>query len=292
VSGLADPIAAAGVRFSEHRVKVEEGVSLRVLEWCPDDATGADPVYFVAGWISLVRGWQPLLEMMVPRRRVVYVETREKCSAEIDPRCVRVENFTISRLADDLSVVAEHFGLDDGSAVLFGSSMGSNAILEVLKGDRLRARGAFLIGPNAEFRFPAWGRIAVRVIPAAVIRRLKGFVIWYLRRFRVNARDDPEQMARYVRTVRAADPLRLKLSALAVLDYSALPGLETISTPVAVAYAASDVLHGEEEARRIVNAMPHGQAICCPSNTYMHTAAVIEDLDRFESAVSIPEGSS
>lgn len=291
MSGLEDPIAAAGVKFSEHRVKVEEGVSLRVLEWRPEADDGADPVFFVAGWISLVRGWQPLLEMMVPRRRVVYVETREKASAEIDPSRLKVESFTISRLADDLAAVAEVFGLDDGRAVLFGSSMGSNAILELLKDDRMCARGAFLIGPNAEFRFPAWGPIAVRIIPAAVIRRLKGFVIWYLRRFRVNARDDPEQMARYERTVKAADPLRLKLSALAVLDYSALPGLETISTPVAVAYAASDVLHGEEEAHRIVDAMPHGQTVACSSNTYMHTAAVIEDLDRFESDVKTVEES-
>ena len=292
MSDSSDPIAAAGVRFSEHRVKVEEGVSLRVLQWRPETDSGADPIYFVAGWISLLQGWRPLLEMMVPRRRVVYVETREKSSAEIDRSRFRVESFRISRLADDLAAVAEDFGLDDGSAVLFGSSMGSNAILEVLKNDRVRARGAFLIGPNAEFRFPVWGRIAVHILPAAVIRPLKGFVIWYLRRFRVNSSHDPEQMARYERTVRAADPLRLKLSARAVLDYSALPGLETISTPVAVAYASSDVLHGEEEVRRIVDAMPYGRAVCCPSNTYMHTAAVIQDLDRFESSVATPDGGS
>ena len=123
--------------------------------------------------------------------------------------------------------------------------MGSNAILEALKGDRFRAKAAFLVGPNIEFFFPAWGRVAARVVPAWLIERLKGFMIWYLRSFRVNEQSDPEQMARYVRTVRAADALRLKLSAQAVLDYTLLPGLETISTPVAVAYADSDTLHGK-----------------------------------------------
>ncbi|HSO22439.1 MAG TPA: hypothetical protein VLT81_06005, partial [Chondromyces sp.] len=124
-----------------------------------------------------------------------------------------------------------------------------------------------------------------RVIPAWLIERLKGFVVWYLRRFRVNARSDPEQMARYVRTVRAADPLRLKLSAAAVLDYSVLPGLESVVAPVAVAYAGSDILHSEHEVARIVGAMPHGSAVRCPSNTYMHSAAVAADLDGFLSGL-------
>lgn len=276
-----NPIAVPGVSFAEHRVTVEDGVVLRVLEWTPEIPNGNEPVFFVAGWISLVRGWRPLLEALVATRRVVYVETREKSSAMIDPDLLRVESFNIPRLAEDLVAVARQFDLVDGSAVLFGSSMGSNAILEALKEERLPARAAFLIGPNAEFRFPGWGRVAVRIIPPAVIERLKGFVIWYLRRFRVNEREDPEQMARYRRTVRSADPLRLKLAALAVLDYSALPGLETVSTPVAVAYAASDTLHGEDEVRRIVDAMPRGSAVVCPSNTYMHTADVLEDLEGF-----------
>jgi hypothetical protein len=88
-------------------------------------------------------------------------------------------------------------------------------------------------------------------------------------------------MARYRRTLRAAHPLRLKLSARAVLGYSALPGLGTVRVPVAIAYAASDTLHEPDEVRRMVAALPRGEVVECPSNTYMHTAAVAADLDRF-----------
>ena len=56
-------------------------------------------------------------------------------------------------------------------------------------------------------------------------------------------------MARYRRTLRAAHPLRLKLSARAVLGYSLFPGLETVKAPVAIAYAESDTLHGGAEVR-------------------------------------------
>ena len=280
MGGEANPVPVQGVRFNERRLTVEKGVSLRLYEWRPENDGGADPILFVAGWISLVTGWVPLLEELVRHRRVYYLETREKESAEITPKLMRPERFSVSRLAEDLVEVSNQLELDGDRTVLFGSSMGSNAILEALKGDRLKAKAAFVVGPNAEFHFPWWGRPLIH-LPPWVYSAAKPFVLWYLRTFRVNAREDPEQMARYVRTIRAADPERIMLSAQAVIDYEAMPGLETISSPVAVAYAASDTLHSEEEVGRIVDAMPRGVAVSCPSNTYMHTAEVVADLDRF-----------
>jgi len=221
-----------------------------------------------------------LLEKLVQTRPVFYLETREKESAEITLKLMRPASFSVSRLAEDLVEVSNQLELDRDRTVLFGSSMGSNAILEALKGDRLTAKAAFIVGPNAEFHFPWWGRPLVH-LPPWVYSAAKPFVLWYLRTFRVNAREDPGQMARYVRTIRAADPERIMLSARAVIDYDAMPGLDTISSPVAVAYAASDILHCGDEVRRIVEAIPRGEAVSCPSNTYMHTAEVVADLDRF-----------
>lgn len=284
----ADPIAAGGVAFDRCRLDVEPGVRLRVFQWHPERASGA-PILFVAGWISQLAGWLPLLEVLVRRHPVHYLETREKASAEIDAVQLRPESFGIRRLADDLVSVARTLELENAGVVLFGSSMGSNAILEALKADRLVARAAFVVGPNAEFRFPGWGRLAARAVPAWLIERLKGFVIWYLRTFRVDARRDPGQMARYVRTVRAADALRLKLSAMAVLDYSLLPGLDTVSAPVAVAFAPSDSLHAEREQRRIVEALPRGTAVVCPSNSYMHSAEVADDLRTYLASLALEE---
>lgn len=280
MGGDLNPVPVPGVQFNQRRLTVEEGVSLRLYEWRPVKDDGADPILFVAGWISLVTGWVPLLEKLVRTRQVYYLETREKESAEISSDLMRPSSFSVPRLAEDLVEVSNQLDLDLERTVLFGSSMGSNAILEALKGDRLKVKGAFVVGPNAEFHFPWWGRPLVH-LPPWVYSAAKPFVLWYLRTFRVNTREDPEQMARYVRTVRAADPKRIMLSARAVIDYDAMPGLETISSPVAVAYAANDTLHGSEEVQRIVDAMPQGVAVMCPSNTYMHTAEVVTDLDRF-----------
>jgi pimeloyl-ACP methyl ester carboxylesterase len=272
-----DPIAS-GVSFSVHRMTVEDGVHLRVYEWQP--GTGAEPLVFVAGWISVIEGWRPLLEVVVPNRRVIYIESREKRSAIFDRKRLRPSDFAIPTLGEDIIAVCNALEIDPTRRVLFASSMGSNAVLEALKRGRLAARGAFLVGPNAEFRFPRWGK-ALTYMPASIYHLARPFMVWYLERFRVNTREDPEQMARYRRTLKAAHPGRLKLSARAVLGYSLLPDLDTVETPVAIAYSASDTLHEGHEVDRIVAALPRGVAVECPSNTYMHTAAVAADLDRF-----------
>ena len=272
-----DPIAS-GVEFRHHQIEVEEGVRLTVYEWQP--GTDAEPLVFIAGWVSVIEGWRPLLEVLVRERPVYYIETREKRSAVIDRRLLRPASFAIPKLANDLITICDQLAIDPERRVFFASSMGSNAVLEALKRKRLAARGAFLVGPNAEFRIPFWGRGLV-ALPASIYHLIRPFVIWYVGRFRVNVKEDPEQMARYERTLRAAHPQRLKLSAQAVLGYSLLGELETVAAPVVIAYAASDTLHGAEEVRRIVDAMPGGRAVECPSNTYMHTASVAADLQRF-----------
>jgi alpha-beta hydrolase superfamily lysophospholipase len=273
-----DPIAS-NVPFERHRVRVETGVELVVDHWAP--ATDQAPLVFIAGWISVIEGWRDLLEVLVRDRAVYYVRTREKRSATFAGRRPKPSDFAIPRLGDDVIAVCDELSIDADRRVFFASSMGSNAVLEAMKHDRLRARGAFLIGPNAVFRFPWWGHGLV-LFPASLYHLLRPFVVWYLRRFRVNTEDDPDQMKRYERTLRAAHPYRLKQSARAVLGYSLLPGLDTVRAPVAIAYAASDTLHEGDEARRIVDALPRGEAVECPTNSYMHSASVANELRRFE----------
>lgn len=279
-AALPNPLVRVESGFEERWISVDDGVELRVLHWWPPGGPEDEPLVFVPGWVSVVEGWLPVLEAMVATRRVLYIETREKKTARMDRDRMRVEEFTVERLALDLLAAAQSLDLSERNAVWFGSSMGSNAILEALKGRRLAATAAFLVGPNAAFRFPVWGR-PVLYGPSWLYHPIKYFVFWYLRHFRVDARSEPEQMLRYERTLRAAHPLRLKLSARAILDYEVWPGLDTIGVPVAIAYAPSDTLHSEQEVRQIVAGMPCGRAIECPTNRYMHDAPIVEELDRF-----------
>ncbi len=244
---------------------------------------------FVPGWVSDPAGWTELLTAMTAEREVVYVETREKASARLPARA-RVADFTVARLADDLRTTCAGLALDR-DPVLMGSSLGGTVILEALKHAGLKVRAAFLIGPNARFRIPWWGWPLLR-LPNWTYSVGREFALWYLRRFRVDAEREPEQMERYVRTVRGAEPGRLKLSARALGHYEVWTGLAAIETPVAVAFAPSDTLHAADDVLRIVRALPAGVAVECPSNLHMHRPAVLADLDRFLAGLPGAEGGS
>jgi len=270
-------IAAGVADCAVRRVAVDDGVELQIAGWTREAGVAAEPIFFVAGWVSVVEGWAPLLEVLAGRRHVVYVETREKRSATFSRQRLTPRDFSLDRLAADLVAVREALSVEPGRAVLFGSSMGANAILEALKHERLSARAAFLIGPNSEFDFRWWGRLLVRM-PASSYHLIKHFILWYLKHFKIR---EPDQMRRYERTLRAAHAVRIKLSAVAVMDYRVWPGLDTITTPVAIASASSDTLHGEDDIRGIVAGLPRARAVSCPSNQYMHSAEVASDLEEF-----------
>jgi len=277
---IRDPIAGAGRRFRERWVEAAPGVRLRVLSWTPLAETPGAALFFAAGWVSAVDGWTEVLREAARRGPVHYVETREKPSAVIDLPRPTPRDFSIPRVAADLAAVARHLALDPAQTLLAGSSFGATAILEGLKHGRLPARGAFLVGPNAAFRIP-WLLRPLLHLPTAAYGVIKHFVLWYLRTFRVDARREPEQMERYRRTLLAAHPLRLKLSAQAAARYRVWADLETVRTPVALAYAPTDTLHDRTAIERLAQRLARGRTVPCPTNRYMHSAALVADMETF-----------
>lgn len=278
-----DPMKGGGGVFRAHRVEVEDGVSLRALEWSGEAQIEA-PLLLIAGWITIVDSWVPVLERLAKTRRVIYLESREKPSGEIRTDKMCRSSFKVPCLGRDVLTVASAVGVDPGQAVLAGSSLGANAILEALK-QGFRCKAAFLIGPNAEFAFPLWSRAAIH-LPSRSYRSLVPFILWYLRRFRLDARAEPEQYERYRRTLESADFARLKLSALALVGYRVIEDFDGILDPVGVAFAASDRLHGDANARRLAHALPNGSVIPCPTNAFMHQPEVVGEIDRYVRMVS------
>ncbi len=287
-SDATDPVGADGASFRTWVVEVGHGVRLKVLHWRPNAPPSLPRIVFVAGWVSVVEGWAKVLRALAPVTEVVYLETREKPSAGFSGRRLRPADFTLSRLAEDIVEACAALAVDDGSSVFFASSMGANAVLEALAERRLSARAAFLVAPNGEFRYPWWGHVLVRM-PAAGYRAALPLVLAYLRHARVNATADPGQMQRYERTLRSAEPLRLKLSAIANAGYRAPADLCEVKVPVAVAYASSDTLHGGCRCEELVAALPRGTLIRCPTNTFMHDVEIVAELTSFLAAIEPEE---
>ena len=149
-----DPISASGAHFKSEYISASDDVELKVLQWQPkikEPKEVVEPVIFVSGWVSHVSGWAELLEAMIQKRRVFYIETREKISARINKRKIRVHDFTIANIALDIINVCKSLPIELERSMVIGSSFGATALLEALKNNNLNVRCAFLVGPNSEF---------------------------------------------------------------------------------------------------------------------------------------------
>ena len=277
---VVDPIGAVHAVFEERFEAAEEGVRLRVFQWTPKGGETADPLVFVSGWVSIVDGWADFLRELTTKRPVFYIETREKQSAEISRKGLRSDDFSLRRMGADLVNVCKSLPIDMERSVVAGSSLGATALLEALKKGALETRGAFLIGPNSEIKGPpVVGKVIY--LPAFLYHGFKYLLLWYLRTFRVDVKKEPEQMARYNKTLLTAHPRRLQLSAISATKYNVWSDLETIEVPVTMAYAASDKLHSADGIDRLATTIPRGCKLPCESNKYMHSAALAADVERF-----------
>jgi len=273
-----------GVEYSEEMIAVDEAVRLKVMVFRQTVAHGKAPIVFVPGWVSSLSGWASLIKPMARERDVYYIETREKCSALIDKNARLTDDaFSILQNARDIITICDHFGINSPETLASGSSLGATSLLEAMKGGKLRCGGAFLVGPNSEFRAPrsiSW----ILSLPACFYHPIKYFLLWYLRTFRVDAKKEPEQMKRYEETLKNVEPIRLKHTARSVIwgHYTVWSGLETIQVPVYIAYAATDRLHSLENIRLMAQQLPYGKPNPCPTNLYMHSEQLLSDINAFE----------
>ncbi|MFC1849412.1 alpha/beta fold hydrolase [candidate division CSSED10-310 bacterium] len=277
---VPNPLSVNEVEFSTYYKPVSDEVELFIMEWRPVKPVHEEALIFIPGLVSVVDGWADFLKAMVRIRPVFYIESREKRSARIKPKWLRPADFSIKQFAQDLIAVWGELPLTLERAVVAGSSLGATSIVEALKHSQRNPRAAFLIGPNSEFKGPLPIK-ALLFLPAPLYYVIKYVILWYLRTFRVDTKKEPEQWARYNATLRSAQPLRLKMTARSAIRYEIWSDLETVSIPVGIAYATSDTLHAADNIRRLEQTMPRATLIPCSSNKYMHTAALVQDIEKF-----------
>ncbi len=264
--------SARGITATERYEELTDGVALRVVEFDPSHRTPDAPVLiFVAGWISLQTAWDPVLLELASRYRVLYVESREKGTARV-PRRPKIE-FTLDRMADDVRDIVDRCIPEDASFWLIGSSLGSTAILHHLSRPGREPDGVIVIAPNIRFDLPWWAWPFMRLAPAAIFAWLRPIIKWNLKHLRLDKRSEPEQVKRYAAYLDAADARRLKKNAWAIRHYSLLERLPTVTAPVTVIGATSDLLHRLDEIEHMVSRLPSATLEVMESNRATHSAA-------------------
>jgi pimeloyl-ACP methyl ester carboxylesterase len=268
--------AADSVTISERYLTMSDGVGLRVFDFVPADDDVRQPVVvFVAGWISLISGWQGFLKQLSATHRVLYVESREKFSSRVDD--INSTAFDLPRVTLDVQEVLEQGVTRGRPFVLSGSSLGATAIMEYLMTHQgPQPMGNALIAPNPELRFPAPIMAIIRLFPPAAYPPVKAFAKWYLRTFRLDAEKEPEQVAKYENTLDQADPYKLKKNVFALMKYRAWGRMHNITQDCLIIGASADKLHGLENLERMIAEMPNARLEAMESNKATHGAGAAD----------------
>ncbi|MBU0528794.1 alpha/beta hydrolase [bacterium] len=268
---------APGTRWTEKMVSVSDNVSLRVVEFRPNKSTTQPAVLFIAGWISLIKGWQKVLKEMTKDFHVIYVETREKVSSQIRGKA----EFSVEAIAKDIVRLVEIYNLEKDKYIIFGSSLGGTSILESYKGLNSHPLCFALLGPNAEYRTPWWGKILIRIVWPQLINELKPFVKWYLRKFRLDIETDCAQYEKYCNALDAADPKKLKPAAKALSQYKVWGILKDIDLPVLIIGATKDLLHEPQNLIQMDKMLPNSVFLDMDTNTYAHGSEMVVELRKY-----------
>lgn len=252
------------------KIKTSDGVALSTIDFIPEILDPSKPVLvFVAGWISRIEGWAEVLKVLTTQYRTLYIETREKISAQL-PTDQKLD-FSIARMSQDIAEALDQLLPQNQPFCFAGSSLGATVTLDYLSKSKRQPMSSFLISPVSEFHIPTWALALIRVLPASFYPPVKALAKWYLKNFRLDAKKEPEQVAKYEGTLDAAEPKRLKANVLAVKDYKVWDKLSKIPSPVYIIGAHSDKLHGVEDLKKVVSLLPKGRLELMASNKETHS---------------------
>ena len=264
---------------SEEWVRVSDTVSLRVLTWTPFDEAlrQLEPVVMIPGWGSLFEGWAPLVAEWATRRRVLYIETREKPSARFNSKKILTKDFTIERFSKDITEVLSHYQLKN-EFHLFSSSLGSTLLIDSLQRQEIDAKSSLFVAPNVHFKLPLWARITIKLpLPILALKLMRSIT---LRAIEKKVKEEGQRI-RYRRAVREQELVRWRASARSLIAYSLPKDLSNITVPCGILAAQSDKLYAMDAARSITARIPNAVMIEVPSNQYAHEADVLIEVEAF-----------
>ncbi len=265
---------APGTKIKKEMIPVSNKVSLRVISFTPEKQNNNPEVLFIAGWITLIEAWKQVLKEMTKNFHVHYVETREKISSQVTGRV----GYGVEDIGQDIVTLVNHFDLKYQKYILFGSSLGATSILESCQYLKTRPLCLVLIGPNAVFRFPGFGKVIIRIFWPRLYLILKPFIKWYLKNFRLDVKNDQAQYEKYCNNIDVADPWKLRKGAISLSKYQVWDLLGEIEFPALIVGASKDSLHEPKNLHQIVEKMKSATYLDLETNKLTHSEIMVKEM--------------
>jgi len=268
---------APGAAYEEEMISVSENVSLRLITFTPAKTTDNPPVLFVAGWISLISGWKEILKEMTRDFKVYYIETREKISSRVHGK----ENFGVEDIGKDLVDLVSLLKFSSKNYFMLGSSLGATTILDCSQHLKIPPKCLVLIGPNAVFRVPRFGKAIVTIFWPRLYFFIRPLVKFYLKNFRLDVKSDYAQYEKYCTALDIADPWKLKNAVMRLWNYEVWDILGKISFPTLIVGASRDDLHEPENLKRMVSMMPQATYVDLETNKGTHSKPMVDEVRNY-----------
>ena len=261
--------------------KMSDDVEVRVLEFNLAENPSEYTIFLIPGFITVFQSWQKAMELLTKEFRVLYFESREKNTSRMPTKKIE-RKITLNQMARDIKEVVEQLELDKQKYIPLCSSTGGNILTHALAEKWLKPTGAIMVGPVMEFHLHWHIVFLSAIIPNIIIQSiLKPIIKWYISKFYVNRKAEPEQLEKYMRALdeckmRKAMPLFRRM-----YKYQSWEKPPKIETKTLLLGASNDKMHATEETIRTHELIPDSIYVDLESNKATHSKPLVDELKSF-----------
>ncbi len=251
-------------------VSLSDGSQIRTLTTeAPEETSNNFTLVLVAGWVSIVLGWDDFLLEAKEFFNILYIETREKATSIVPKR----GKFDLDRYALDIKEAIDYHQLKDKETIILTTSFSAILVALMLKNLEINPYLSILVGPIERISLPIAIKLALIILPSWMFNLIKPIGFWWVRKFKT---EDEYQAARYIRAIRDSDPRKWKNSIRHVAFAKFWDFYEGLDNNILVIDESEDPLHDTEVTRKIASLMPNSRLIDIKTNRAAHSSPMIK----------------
>lgn len=258
-------------------VPVDENVRLNVIRFTPEKSGSDVPIIMVAGLGTIVESFHKVVSFLSQRTTLLFVETREKKSSQIEGK----RSFGIETQSLDLAKIVDYFKLEGNGYFLLGYSYGATIVAHSYSFLRNKPAGIIFLEPTPVFHYPKWSLILIKYAGSRMYSIIKPFAKWYLGHFYINKKEDNEMAVISSKSLDNADPKKLRRAILDIAGYEVWNRLEVIDCKTLVVGTSKDGLHNKQEVDRMVQMLENAEYLDLETNLRTHSIEMGEIAYRF-----------
>ena len=255
--------------------QTSDGTQIRYLQSkVKKDRNNKYTLVLIAGWASIVLGWDDVLTEAQSYFDIVYIETREKGTSIITKK----SKFDIERFTLDIKELFEYLKLDQNRVIIITSSFSSMLVAYMLKNKMISPFLSVFIGPIERIPLPRSLKIVLAILPNWLYTLAKPVGIWWVRHFKA---EDEEHAAKYTQAIKEGDPYKWKQSSKYFSNRYFWVVYTGFEDKVLVIDESVDRMHDTKITQQIKEMISNCEYIDLETNKNTHSKPIIDTIRKY-----------